>query len=397
MAQARIRPDAYRRPLTTRTAKLATDEYLAFDDQLPDDAPKLKRLDPTQEKRIAAYIASQAGNPNFSLQQYRDWFRNDLGITDIEPADNAKFIEDVRKGEGFSPSVDYGTLDGESMRELQELIAFSGLRPEDAQGYRNLLTSGDQAQVLEYARSKGMTLDPRDLSEYFDARAKGGNAPIPLPIINPGDGRTGAAVRGFGDPLGFLDEMGAVPDALGLTGYRENIWNSDRSSGEIYENNLRQNRGIIDYDETNHPYMRAGGQLVSGLALPFGGGARGAAGFAQAGATEGAIYGFGSADGNLSQRLANVPLNALGGAVIGGTVGKAIDVGAPVVRRFIGRDPAPNVSPVADDLADAPPPPPGFQMEQASRGPAMRADMAADDAAPALVSERICALLRARS
>lgn len=422
-----IRPDAYRRPLTTRTAKLAADEYLAFDDQLPDDTPKLKRLDAAQEKRIAAYVASQAGNPNFSLQQYRDWFRNELGVTDFEPVDDPKFIESVRKGEGFSPAIDYSNLDAQSMRELQELIALSGLRPEDAKGYRDLLTSGDEAQVLEYARSKGMTLDPRDVSEYFEARAKGGNAPIPLPIIDPGDGRTGAAARGFGDPLGFLDEMGAVPDTLGLTGYRENVWNSDRSFGDIYENNLRQNRAIIDNDETKHPYYRLAGQFLSGSVVPIGAGARTIAGFAKAGATEGAIYGFGSADGDIGDRLLNVPVNSALGAVGGATVGTAIKgigdlskrfsqfikrpSGAPVdevanARRVVAfedalsREVAPDATEItqeqvarafqaADEAASAPVAtasevpeiPPGFQIE--------RADMAADNTAPSIASERI--------
>lgn len=347
-----IRPDAYRRPLTTRTAKLAAEEYLAFDDQLPDDAPKLKRLDAAQEKRIAAYVASQAGNPNFSLQQYRDWFRNELGVTDFEPVDDPKFIESVRKGEGFSPAIDYSNLDAQSMRELQELIALSGLRPEDAKGYRDLLASGDQAQVLEYARSKGMTLDPRDVSEYFDARAKGGNAPIPLPIIDPGDGRTGAAARGFGDPLGFLDEMGALPDTLGLTGYRENVWNSDRSFGDIYENNLRQNRAIIDNDETKHPYYRLAGQFLSGSVIPIGAGARTIGGFAKAGATEGAIYGFGSADGNLGDRLLNVPVNSALGAVGGATVGTAIKGIGDLSKRFSQFIKRPSGAPV-DEVADA--------------------------------------------
>lgn len=370
-----IRPDAYRRPLNTRTAKLAADEFLAYDDELPDDAPKLKRLDAAQEGKIAAYLASQAGNPNFSLQQYRDWFRNDLGVTDIEPSDNPKFIEDVRKGQGFSPSVDYGTLDAESQRELQELVAFSGLRPEDAQGYRDLLKSGDQAKVRDYARSKGMTLDPRDVSAYFGARGKGGNAPIPLPIINPGDGRSGATFRGFGDPLGFLDEMGGVVDTIGGTANRENIWNSSRSFGDIYENNTRQNRAIIDYDETHHPGYRFGGQLVSSLALPGSIGARGVAGYAKAGGAIGGVYGFGSADGDLGDRLLNVPLNAGGGALLGATFGKGFDLAVPRIakgletlrglRRDAGSAPLPpranDPASVATDAADGLPP--GFSVD----------------------------------
>lgn len=379
-----IRPDAYRRPLTTRTVKLAADEYLAYDDQLPDDAPKLKRLTTEQEGKIARYIASQAGNPNFSLQQYREWFRNELGVTDIEPANNPAFIESVRKGEGFSPSVDYGALDSESMRELQELIAFSGMRPEDAQGYRDLLKSADQTEVLEYARSKGMTLDPRDMSTYFDARANGESAPIPLPLIDPGDGRFGATARGFGDPLGFLDEMGGVIDAIGGTGGRENIWNSDRSFGEIYDNNTRQNRAIIDHDETRYPFYRLGGQVVGGLAIPIGGGVRGAAGLAKAGAIEGGIYGFGSADGDLGDRLLNVPLNAAGGALTGATFGKAIDVAEPVVRKGVNK--------LVDILRETPDGPqlhPDFEVAGELSGddlanlvapdiPVSRADMAAE-------------------
>ena len=238
-----------------------------------------------------------------------------------------------------------------------------------------------------------MTFDPRDVSAFFEARKAGRTAPIPLPLIDPGDGRTGAAARGFGDPLGFLDEMGAVPDALGLTGYRENVFNSDRSFGDIYQNNLRQNRAIIDYDETNHPYMRAGGQLVSGLALPFGGGVRGAAGFAKAGAAEGAIYGFGSGDGNLSQRLANVPLNALGGAVIGGTVGKGQELLAPAFKSAISRlaqlragaaaprQPMPSVGTVASAVDDLPD---GFALDAQQS-----ANMAADTAMPSLSSPRL--------
>jgi len=377
-----VRPDAYRRPLTTRTAKLAADEYLAYNDQLPQDAPKLKRLTPEQDAKIAAYIVSQAGNPNFSLQQYRDWFRNDLGVTDIEPSDNPEFIESVRKGEGFSPAVDYGVLDDEAQRELQELIAFSGMRPEDAQGYRDLLKSADQAQVLAYARSKGMTLDPRDVAAYFAARAKGQGAPIPLPIINPGDGRLGATARGFGDPLGFLDEMGAVVDTLGGTGNRENIWNSDRSFSAIYDNNARQNRAIIDYDETAHPFYRGGGQLVSGFALPFGSGVRGATGLAKAGALEGGVYGFGSGDGTLGQRLANIPVNATVGAVGGATVGKAIDLASPLVKSAAKFLLPSRVSPQPSaQVADVPE---GFVLD----GPAGASNMSAD-APPSLSSPRL--------
>ncbi|HWV59143.1 MAG TPA: hypothetical protein VN034_00700 [Sphingopyxis sp.] len=385
-----VRPDAYRRPLTTRTAQLASDEYLAFNDELPDDAPKLKRLSPEQDAKVAAYVVSQAGNPNFSLQQYRDWFRNELGVTDFEPVDDPKFIDSVRKGEGFSPAIDYSNLDAQSMRDLKELIAFSGLRPEDAKGYRDLLAGGDAEQVFAFAKEKGMSLDPDEIARYIEARQKGEAPAIPLPQINPGDGAFGAGMRGFGDTptSGLLDELGALPDALGLTGYRENVWNSDRSFGEIYDNNLRQNRAILDYDATNHPYARFGGQMVGGLVVPFGAGARGATGMAKVGGAYGGAYAFGSAEGDLGDRLKAVPGGVAIGAAGGAILGKGIEAGAPVVNRLLGRgvdDAASAASPIADDLTDLPPPPPGFQIE---RG-ATRADMAADDVAPSITSDRI--------
>src|SRR3546814_15590790 len=96
--------------------------------------------------------------------------------------------------------------------------------------------------------------------------------------------------------------MGAAVDAVGGTDHRESIWNSSRGFRDIYENNLRQNRAIIDHDETNYPWWRFGGQLVSGAALPGSIGVRGVAGYARAGGAFGGVYGFGSADGNLGDR-----------------------------------------------------------------------------------------------
>lgn len=385
-ATQHLAPDVYR-AADRWNLKLRPDESVQFTNDLPELRPEFQRLTNEQERDFYGFLASKSGDPTFS-QADLDAYWKSKGRQASEAAD-PEFIDSIRSGQKFG-SMDYSSWDAATLADFKKQNAFAGMRPEVQDAYGSLLSSPDATpeQLAQFAEVNGMTFDPRDVSAFFEARKAGRTAPIPLPIINPGDGRFGAAARGFGDPLGFLDEMGAVPDALGLTPYRESIFNSDRSFGDIYENNLRQNRAIIDYDETNHPYMRAGGQLASGLALPFGGGVRGAAGFAKAGAIEGGIYGFGSGDGNLSQRLANVPLNAAVGAAVGGTVGKAIDVAAPVVGRVFGRD-APNVSLVADDLADIPPPPPGFQMEQPSRGPAMRADMAADDTPPALVSERI--------
>lgn len=372
--------------------KLRPDESVQFTNDLPELRPEFQRLTDEQERDFYGFLASKSGDANFG-QADLDAYWKSKGRQASDAAD-PEFIDSIRSGQKFG-SMDYSSWDAATLADFKKQNAFAGMRPEVQDAYGSLLSSPDATpeRLAQFAEMNGMTFDPRDVSAFFEARKAGRTAPIPLPIINPGDGRFGAAARGFGDPLGFLDEMGAVPDALGLTPYRESIFNSDRSFGDIYENNLRQNRAIIDYDETNHPYMRAGGQLASGLALPFGGGVRGAAGFAKAGAIEGGIYGFGSADGNLAQRLANVPLNAIGGAVIGGTVGKGQELLAPAFKSAISRlaqlragaaaprQPMPSIAPVANAADDLPE---GFTLDAPQS-----ANMAADNAMPSLSSPRL--------
>lgn len=380
-----IRPDAYRRPLTERTAKLAPDEYLAFDDQLPADAPKLKRLTADQEKRNAAYIASNVGNPNFNLPEYQRWFREELGVTDVQPT-SAEYVDAVRKGGKIDYGINYSALDAESQQELKELIAFSGMRPEVAQTYRDLLNEGDTAGALAYGKKNGMDFDPADIQRYIDARKKGENGQIPLPLINPGEGlygiggngAGGAYSRGFADPVNILDEGGAYVDALapawmqrafGGPEYRENVWNSDRGYLDIVGNNARQNRGIIAFDEKYHPYARTAGQLTSGIILPYGAGARGALNLAKIGAVEGGIASFGGADGSFTDRLKAVPVGATIGGIAGGALGKGAELAAPLLargaQRLIGRPRAAND--MAAATGEAVVPPAGFQLNVPAR------------------------------
>jgi len=371
--------------------KLRPDERVEFTNDLPELRPEFQRLTDEEERDFYGFLASKSGDQTFSQADLDAYWRS-KGRQASEVADT-KFIESVRAGQKFG-NLDYSRWDAATLADFNKQNAFAGMRREVQEAYGALLSSPDATpeSLAQFADINGMAFDPRDVSAFFDARKEGRTAPIPLPLINPGDGRTGAAARGFGDPIGFIDEMGAAVDALGGTDYRENVFNSDRSFGDIYENNLRQNRATIDYDETNHPWYRLGGQLVSGAAIPGSIGARGVAGYAKAGGAVGGVYGFGSADGNLSQRLANVPLNAAVGAVAAGTLGKVIDVGAPFVHRTLSRG-GEAVPAMADDLADIPPPPPGFELEGGSALPEAptiaRADMAADDLAPSISSERI--------
>lgn len=402
-------PDLYR-SAKRWNLKLRPDEGLAFTSELPELRPEFQRMSDAEEQDYFGFLARSAGKPDFSQADIDAYWKAKGKVS--EQAD-PEFIDAVRKGDRIG-NIDYSSWDAATLADFNKQNAFAGMRPEVQQAYGALLSdpAATADQLQQFAEVNGMNFDPRDVSAYFDARANGRTAPIPLPLIDPGDGRTGATARGFGDPLGFLDEMGGVVDALGGTPYRESIWNSDRSFGDIYENNLRQNRAIIDYDETNYPWWRFGGQMVSGAALPGSIGVRGVAGYAKAGATIGGVYGFGSADGNIGDRFLKVPLNAAGGAVLGGAVGKAFDVGAPFVQKgFLrarsafpdspqaiadGITPSmsipfdgvptqtgavPAVSRAADEL---PPIPDGFELD----GPAS-ANMDAEDALPSLSSPRL--------
>lgn len=348
--------------------KIRPGEEAMFTSDLPELRPEFQRLTDEEERDFYGFLASQSGNKDFS-QANLDAYWKGKGRTASEAAD-PDFIEGIRSGQRFG-NIDYSAWDAATLADFNKQNAFAGMRPEVQDAYGALLAAPDATpeSLAQFAEVNGMTFDPRDVSSYFEARSAGRNAPIPLPLINPGDGRTGAAARGFGDPIGFLDEMGGVVDALGGTPYRESIWNSDRSFGDIYENNLRQNRAIIDHDETNYPWWRFGGQMVSGVALPGTIGARGVAGYAKAGGAIGGIYGFGSGDGTLGQRLANIPLNATGGALLGGALGKGFDLAAPRIGkglqmlRGLRRDAPPIAPTVGDAGSPADALPAGFTLD----------------------------------
>lgn len=328
--------------------KLRPDEEVAFNSDLPDFRPDFQRLTTEQEQDFYAFLAQNSGNPNFG-QPDLDAYWKSKGYEASQPAD-PKFIEAVRKGNKYG-TLDYSAWDQQTLRDFNMANAFAGMRPEIQQGYNALLQSPDVTPeaIAKWGEQYGMTFDPRDLRAFAEAKAAGGNPNIPIPIIDPGDGGRGAAGRGFIDTLGFAGELGGLVDSVAPQGlqefvgdisggsenfrHRENIWNSDRSFGDILENNWRQNESILDYDETNHPYARLGGQIVGGVFIPGSAGVRGLGNFAKVGAIEGGIYGFGSGDGSLGTRLMNVPANAAGGAAAAATLGKGIELLDPLIAK----------------------------------------------------------------
>lgn len=333
-------PDVYR-SAKRWGLKLRPDEEVAFTSELPDFRPEFQRLTDAEEQDYFAFLARNSGNPNFGQGDLDAYWKGKGKIS--QQADD-KFLEGMRKGDRIG-AIDYSSWDAATLRDFNMKSAFAGLRPEIQQEYNALLSSPttNAAAIEAFGKKYGISFDPRDLRDFYDQRAKGGNPNIPVPIINPGDGAPGAAGRGFIDTLGLAGEVGGFIDSVApvwmqdaaqsVTGgsegfkHRETIWNSDRPFGDILENNWRQNESILDYDETRHPYARLGGQVVGGVFIPGAAGVRGVQGFAKAGAIEGGIYGFGSADGSLGQRLANVPGNAAIGAIAAGTLGPLVEKG----------------------------------------------------------------------
>ena len=152
-----------------------------------------------------------------------------------------------------------------------------GLRPDIERGYIGLAQDRTSTadDLMKYASDNGFTISRSEAEQFVRDRNAGARVSDQASYRNPprvltdlGDGTTGAAVRGLGDPVNFLDEMGAVVDSLGGTEGRENVWDSDRRFGDILYNNLDQNRSILEFDEDRHPYARFGGQLASGVLLP---------------------------------------------------------------------------------------------------------------------------------
>lgn len=244
---------------------------------------------------------------------------------------------------------------------------FQGLRPEIAKGYSAIFQdrTSKPEDLIAYAKANGFQIDPADTRRRYAARDKGATASgaisykqAPRVLTNPGDGTFGAALRGVADPFNVLDETGALADTLFPGKGRENVWSSDRRFGDIYANNLDQNRSVLAYDDANHPYARFGGQLVGGLIAPGAsiegvgftaardvleaGGSRFAAEqaarnavvrrLAVTGAGEGAAAGVGQGE-DWQSRVQG----GLIGAPLGGTLGVGTGLLAPKLAALIGR------------------------------------------------------------
>ncbi len=184
-------------------------------------------------------------------------------------------------------------------------------------------------------------------------------------------GAGSSMAHGAGDSLflGFLDEAGAVMDTLGIGGSgeeRPNIWNGS-GFDEARRANLKRNREILAEKQRANPGAYLTGQIGAAFVpLPTGKGKlvqimQNAANSKRAGVAARAgrvaataapdvaratVYGAGSAEGDLGQRVRGAGEGALLGAA-GNAAGRAL--GGTVSRALRGKA----VSPAVRELADA--------------------------------------------
>lgn len=266
-----------------------------------------------------------------------------------------------------------------------EPIPFQGLKPEIVKGYLDLSHKGSADELVAYAKANGFQIDPATAAKFVKERDSGAKVDykaryerVPRPLINLGDGATGAAIRGFGDPINALDEFGAIANSLlpfnDLDGPRINVWNAPPGTrfGDVYGANLEQNREILGSDEASHPYARMAGQLTSGIALPMGAAStpgRLAALMGTEGALAGALAGEGSISSRVPNAAAGAVLGTAGGTVLG-TAGQHIV--SPLVQRYLARRAVKDAEAMAQDATSEAIPIVNDEIQNAGPTPAAR-------------------------
>lgn len=143
---------------------------------------------------------------------------------------------------------------------------------------------------------------------------------------------TDAALSGA--TLGFSDELGAAATAPIDMALRGEGFN------EAYQHNLARDRDRLDQYRKANPKMALTAELAGGLLTPVGAGGSAI----KTGAKIGALVGFGNSEGDLSQRVVDSGIGAVGGAALGTAMSGAS-------KLFAGK--APSSAPSIGELKDA--------------------------------------------
>lgn len=284
---------------------------------MPGDGPEVIEQKRAQRQRAIEGLKVSAGPAATALDRQGKTFEGlsadsvtdyALGLRDRKPG-NPQRRDDgsiaVQMPDGtFNTYPDQASYE-HGMADDQLAAAFGGDRNSD--GYR-------AAYKARFGEEPGIIVD-----------VEGAGGPR---TIDAGDGAFGSFSRGVGDAATFggLDELGGVADTLAGSG-------GDGSFLDRLGRNIDRNRAIMAGDEQNHSAARIGGQLLGGLAIPFGAGARTPSALARVGALSGGAYGFGSGEGGILERAPS----ALAGAGLGAVGGYAFGKAAPYVGDALAR------------------------------------------------------------
>lgn len=174
-------------------------------------------------------------------------------------------------------------------------------------------------QQLDYAR-KGYRFGPIDTTAQEAAyKAKVDE------FAQSKDNVTGAVESGFqgatqGLTFGFGDELGA-----GMTTLLE---------GGTYDQNLERERVMRDGYRQANPIPSYGAEVLSSVAIPMGV-ADTPLDLARIGGASGALYGMGSSDGDIADRIVSGGLGAGIGMVAAPAMGQVVNMAAPYVRKGV--------------------------------------------------------------
>jgi len=189
-----------------------------------------------------------------------------------------------------------------------------------------------------------------DADAWAAANPSGGQAlapPAPAPAAPNETSATGAFLRGAGQGIG----LGGGDEAVAAAKAAYGKITGQGDFGTLYDQNLEEERRLLEKSRQEHPIAAYGGEIGGALALPMGAARLGIKGAqltgkslpqaARALGTENAIYGglygYGTSEGGIQQRLEG----GAGGAALGGAVGAALPV--------VGRAVSPMFRQVADD------------------------------------------------
>jgi hypothetical protein len=305
-------------------------------------------------KRTTRFLKAQGYNPE-AIEALAGEYAPDLGLAreQQEGGDPASTAAGAADGSGSPPPSpgpdEQGPLVAGDVANASQVANPIELTGAQKAAFAALARRGGTADELgALLGTFGVTpANPSELAQLVEALKK--NPDLAFTVrndntvkpVDPGDGGLGAAVRGIGNAatFGFMDEIGAVADAIG--------------TGGTYADNLNRRRGLELYDEQNSPVARVIGQLgggaVVGGALTFANAGqaaraaaiaalRGGATRAQAqaagrqafairtaaeAAAQGGVYGAGESEGGLAERAGGAAV----GAAVGGIGGAALSYG----------------------------------------------------------------------